>query len=55
MRYLKELFLGHKVTPSLLARNGVRYTLPQSWPVFASINLLLSFEKKGERLLLMWI
>jgi hypothetical protein len=55
MRHFKELFLGHEVTPRLLTRNGVRYTLPQGRPVFASVNLLLSFEKKGQRFLLMRI
>jgi hypothetical protein len=55
MRHFKELFLGHEVTPSLLTRDGVRDTLPQSRPVIASVDLLLPFEKKGQRLLLMWI
>ena len=55
MRRFKELFLGHEVTPRLLARNGVRYTLPQSWPEVASVDLLLSFEKKGQRFFMMWI
>ena len=36
----RERFLGHEVTPRLLTRNGIRYTLPQSRPMIASVNLL---------------
>ena len=55
MRHFREPFLGQEVTPRLPTRNEVTYALLQSRPVIASVNLLLSFEKKGQRFLLVWI
>jgi hypothetical protein len=55
MRHFRELCLGDEVTPRLLTRDGVRYTLPQSRAVITPVNFLLSFEKEGQRFLLMRI